>query len=210
MNHKLANLFGYELIKKRNLNDTLKQNLSNVFDSAAINCVIDVGANNGQYGTMLREISYSRRIVSFEPVAEAFEQLERNSRDDRDWEAVNIALGAEESVLEINRLKASDLSSFRQPNAYGNERFAKGMEFVERQQVEMKTLAQLWEGVVGGIDEPRVFLKMDTQGFDLEVLNGGSGAGFLTRHAIRAVIETSLRRNARLPDSAGTVRQAWI
>jgi SAM-dependent methyltransferase len=61
-------LFGYERIKKRKLHDTLEQHLAALLPQLAINCVVDVGANTGQFGAMLRRIGYAGRIVSFEPL----------------------------------------------------------------------------------------------------------------------------------------------
>jgi hypothetical protein len=47
---------------------------------------------------------------------------------------------------------------------------------IERvEEVRIARLETLWDRCVEGIDEPRVFLKMDTQGFDRVVL-AGAGA----------------------------------
>ena len=41
-----------------------------------IDTVLDVGANVGQTGQMLRDLHYRGRIISFEPLSEAFKVLE--------------------------------------------------------------------------------------------------------------------------------------
>ena len=44
-----------------------------------INCVLDVGANRGQFAHELRAIGYGGDIISFEPVNREFEVLDRKS-----------------------------------------------------------------------------------------------------------------------------------
>jgi FkbM family methyltransferase len=174
LHRRIAALFGYELIKKRKLNDTLEQHLGNLLDLLEINCVIDVGANKGQYGQMLRRCGYVGRIVSFEPLADAYAELVKVSRDDADWQAHNVALGREGTVRTINRLASSDFSSFLEPNSYAVERFKWRVDVTERRDVQIVTLASVWADAAKGIAQPRAFLKLDTQGFDLEVLEGAS------------------------------------
>lgn len=176
LHRKVAALFGYELIKKRKLNDTLEQHLRNLLSLLEINCVIDVGANAGQYGRMLRRCGYSGRIVSFEPLAHAYAGLAAASTGDVDWQVHNLALGREPCARIINRLASSDFSSFREPNSYAAERFGWRVQVAERREVRMATLASVWPEAAKGIDRPRAFLKLDTQGFDLEVVAGAGAA----------------------------------
>ncbi len=172
LHHKVAGVFGYELIKKSKLNDTLEKHLRNVLGLLKINCVIDVGANAGQFGSMIRNMGYRERIVSFEPLASAFAQLEHATSDDKKWRVFQLAVGSRNSKMIINRTDDTDFSSFRTPNAYGKKRFPNHMNPAGQEKVEMATLAHLWPDITDGINKPRVFLKMDTQGYDLEVLKG--------------------------------------
>ena len=61
-----------------------------------ITLVIDVGANEGQYGAGLRRAGYTGRVVSFEPGAEAHRNLTQRAHADVQWDvAPRLALGAE-------------------------------------------------------------------------------------------------------------------
>src|ERR1700683_2208237 len=62
-----------------------------------VNLVFDVGANIGQFALSLRDAGYDGRIVSFEPLSDAWEKLKEASRSDGLWEvAPRGAIGAED------------------------------------------------------------------------------------------------------------------
>jgi hypothetical protein len=63
----------------------LPQHLMALLELYRVNCVLDVGANRGQYGTLLREAGYAGRIVSFEPVPHIAQQLEAVAAKDGNW-----------------------------------------------------------------------------------------------------------------------------
>src|SRR5689334_2580098 len=60
----------------------------------AVTLVVDVGANGGQYGMLLRRDGYSGAIVSFEPLSSAYRELEKTRGGDPGWQSRNLALGA--------------------------------------------------------------------------------------------------------------------
>lgn len=142
-----------------------------------VDCVIDVGANTGQFAQELRAHGFRGHIVSFEPVPDFVEQLEKLSADDDRWSVRQIALGSTEGTIPI-RVQHS-LSSALTATEYGRGRFVSLREFAGTEPIEVPLrrldgmLDELLEPVVAsGIERPRVFLKMDTQGFDLEVFRG--------------------------------------
>ena len=76
-----------------------------------VSTVIDVGANVGQFGIDLRISGYRGEIISYEPVAEFFDQLQLNSRRFGDWKAFQMGIGSREENLNIAVAGNSGLSS---------------------------------------------------------------------------------------------------
>jgi FkbM family methyltransferase len=145
-----------------------------MFPYLGINCVFDVGARYGEYGTFLRQNGYQGHIISFEPVSSNFERLSRCCANDPKWRAFQYALGSENTVAEINVAKLSNYSSFLQPTAR-TVRIAAGSTIESTEEVVVRRLDDVFDDLLAEIDEPRIYLKMDTQGWDLEVLRGADG-----------------------------------
>src|ERR1700686_1867632 len=59
-----------------------------------VDCVLDVGANRGQFAQELRGIGYNGQIISFEPIASEFSVLRRKFANDSKWRGYQIALGS--------------------------------------------------------------------------------------------------------------------
>lgn len=153
----------------------LRQHLRRVFAKAGVNCVIDAGARHGEYGLLLRHNGYRGRIISFEPVARSYARLSERAVRDPNWVAVNAALGSEDGTAEINVTADSYLASFLQPSAFGQQEFGSlgGTTIESVETVTVQRLDTAWPTVA--VEDARVYLKMDTQGWDLEVLAGASG-----------------------------------
>lgn len=135
-----------------------------------VNCVFDVGANKGQYGKQLREFGYRGRIVSFEPVPDALAALRKAAERDPDWQVYPCALGREASVQDMH-LGWKTMNSLLEPSAYGQQRYRRFADS-RTTQVQLRRLDEVMDEALQGITAPRPFLKMDTQGFDMEVFAG--------------------------------------
>ena len=144
--------------------------LQAAFARRGITHVVDVGARNGEYGTYLRQIGYTGRIVSFEPVAAHFANLSSKAGADGRWDVHPSALGSSPGTAEIRVAAASDFSSFRTANAECADQFPDGAKVDHVERVQVARLDDRLDTVVPG--SARVMLKMDTQGWDLEVLKG--------------------------------------
>ncbi|QNN65773.1 FkbM family methyltransferase [Sphingomonas rhizophila] len=140
-----------------------------------IDCVLDVGANGGQYGSELRRIGYRGLVISFEPDPTAFQRLRERAADDRKWEALNVALGREAGRAKFNIMEVSLFNSFRAPSTSETDRFAGANEIKETVEVDVERLSDALPRLRSEHSFRNVFLKMDTQGFDSEVFAGASG-----------------------------------
>ena len=139
-----------------------------------IDCVIDVGGNEGQTGSALLKAGWAGRIVSFEPVAAAHRDLERAASRAGNWTvAPRMALGAENGEIEINVGLTHNWSSIR---AVRDEtvRIRPKSRTVARECVPLRRL----DGVLTDFAAPkdRLFVKIDTQGYEGEILAGAAGA----------------------------------
>ncbi|MFD7455575.1 MULTISPECIES: FkbM family methyltransferase [unclassified Streptomyces] len=146
------------------------QHVAAMLDLYRVNCVFDVGANAGQYARRLRRLGYTGRIVSFEPTADAFARLKDAARDDPNWHVHHCGLGREDTVSTIHT-GWNTMNSLLPPSDYGRDRYRR-FATTRTEQIEIRRLDGVMEKALDGIEEPRPYLKMDTQGYDLEVFAG--------------------------------------
>ena len=135
----------------------------------AINLVLDVGANEGQYANELRRSGYSGRIVSFEPVDSAYRELERRMRGDAEWKGLNCALGDVAGEAAINVGGSTQSSSLRQILPVYQDA-SPHSKYVGCQQTHVRTLDEVLPSISTGGDQ--IWLKVDAQGFEKNILLG--------------------------------------
>lgn len=146
--------------------------VNQIFAAKGIDLVFDIGANIGQYAGYLREAGYEGRIVSFEPLSNAHEVLQLTSAHDAKWTiAPRLAIGERIGRAEINISRESDMSSIR-PLAQAAMGFTPSSEMTGSEPVGMTTLAEIFDRYATPDDI--VFVKVDTQGYELPVLEGAA------------------------------------
>jgi len=163
--------FGYQIMRFPALHSH-ERHIHKLLSTLAVNCVLDVGAHKGEFYQFLRRAGYGGRVVSFEPLPESFARLRQVAAGDPDWRGYNVALGRETGTLPINVPDSTGFASFLRPNDYCRERFPVAHWDGRTVIVRVERLESLYADVVAGIERPRVFLKMDTQGWDSAVLAG--------------------------------------
>jgi FkbM family methyltransferase len=185
--NQILNRLGYVAFREENLASfPLSKHLTDLFELYQIDCVFDVGGNEGLYGTLLRDrVGYQGAIVSVEPVAEHADKLRAKANGDQNWFVRQVALGAQPGPLAMNVTRHGVFSSFLVPDNSKMPAFAEQNEVVRTEQVEVITFETLlaWaraEGVTAG----NVYLKLDTQGYDLDVLKG-AGTGLAAVRALQ-------------------------
>jgi FkbM family methyltransferase len=134
-----------------------------------VDLLIDGGANRGQWASEARRHGYRGRLLSVEPADEPFRMLEAASASDTLWEIRNVALGRSVGTGTLN-VSENSLYSSLLPLDPLTEQGEPTARFVGTQDVPIQTL----DSLVSSVGPSRALgVKMDVQGFEREVLDGG-------------------------------------
>ncbi|MET0449015.1 MAG: FkbM family methyltransferase [Aeromicrobium sp.] len=136
-----------------------------------VDLVLDVGAADGGYGTSLRSFGYTGTIVSFEPQASVFGRLSAHVADDPRWTARHLALGTEPGEVTMN-IASNSTSSSILPMLDSHIAAEPSVTYVGTETVTVSRLDDETHDLL--VAHRRPFLKIDTQGFERDVLAGGS------------------------------------
>jgi FkbM family methyltransferase len=181
--------FGLDIVRSHT---TLDGHLARLLTSLGVNVVLDVGACDGGYSRLLRQIGYRGRIVSFEPIAESYAKLRADRRRDPAWRGMPLALSDQPGERPMHVSWHPDQTSFYEPVADARTWFEGAAPVKTIATVQVARLDDVIVSCLDGIQRPRVFLKMDTQGHDLAVLRGAAAAldvvvGMQSEVAVRAL-----------------------
>lgn len=153
------------------------QALKRFLSAFAVDCLLDVGANRGQYATMARkDAGYRGLILSFEPNPDIFAELERSAAADPHWHAFNMALSDFDGSADFNIMAADQFSSLQPPSGDQDAVFADRNKVTKTVETPCRRIDTLLPELAAGHRFNRPFLKMDTQGHDLSVCEGAGEA----------------------------------
>lgn len=150
----------------------------------AIDLVLDVGANKGQYAKKILDVGYRGDVISFEPLPSAFAELEIAAERNPQWTCVNLAVGETNAEVFLNESANSQSSSILSMLP-SHVAAAPESRYVAGQLVRMTRLDSYLRDRVH--ESSRVWLKLDVQGYERRVLEGATDTIPLVQ-----VIETEL------------------
>ena len=162
---KALKSIGYQL-KKYQEEDIPKLKIITHFE---INKLLDVGANVGQYSLEMRRIGFNKKIISFEPLKNAYEKLKEAASKDKNWVVNNYALGNEnvESLINVSGNSASSSILNMLPE---HIKRAPESKYIAKENIVIKKLDSIFENLFEAGDN--IMLKIDTQGFEKNVILG--------------------------------------
>jgi FkbM family methyltransferase len=135
----------------------------NLFKQAGIDLILDVGANAGQTYESFRWAGFKGPICSFEPNPAMFKQLQ--GQPGYQWQRLPYALSSQTGQAKFFITDCDNANGLQAP--LGKRKVTGEIN------VQTYRLDELWP--LEKFSARNVFLKIDTEGHDLEVVKGASG-----------------------------------
>jgi FkbM family methyltransferase len=175
---KINSGLGYKIILIRDFNNNLKKHLKNILELKNIDCILDVGANTGQYGKYIRGLGFSGHIFSFEPCNVSYKKLIEASAKDEKWHVFQCGLGDSTSTMAMNVFPENSVfSSLLKVKKGGllETKYNLNDFEVYSEDVDVFRMDEIMPSKIEEFGFKRIFLKMDTQGYDSYVFKGAKG-----------------------------------
>lgn len=171
---------------RRNLNrvgveisrDPLIGRVARLCELLGVTTVVDVGANEGQFGRDIRAMRFRGRLVSVEPLAAPFARLADTAETDASWTVVRAAVSDAPGTLTVH-IAGNSVSSSVLPMLDTHTNAEPRSSYVGEEVVPATTVDRLI--AEHAIDPATSYLKVDVQGFESAVLDGA--AETITRFA---------------------------
>ncbi|MFL5764360.1 MAG: FkbM family methyltransferase [Bacteroidia bacterium] len=166
---KIFQNFGI-LIRKYNPATSEELRRIRLFGHYDIDLVFDIGANKGQYAKGIMDAGYKGRIVSFEPLSAVHAIIASEAKGSATWEvAPRCAIGAKKEEIEIH-ISANSVSSTLLNMLDSHIEGAPESKIIGKEKVQVLPLDEIGGSYIK--NAKNLFLKIDVQGFEQEVLKG--------------------------------------
>jgi FkbM family methyltransferase len=163
-----------------------------------IDCIFDVGAHRGKYAQMLREkVGFTGLIISFEPDPTSAGMLREAAGKDSRWIVEEEALSSFDGEQTFNVMVGSQFSSLSTPRSDAVQSLQQLNTVKQSIQVRTETLVSAYQRLHARHGFRRPYLKLDTQGYDLEIVTHGQPVlghfvGLQSELAIKRLYENSV------------------
>lgn len=131
--------------------------------------IIDIGSNKGQFILLMEQIFPNKIVYSFEPIIEMLKKQKKFYKYKKNITFHNLALGSSICSKEFLITSRMDSSSFLK--VVSNTNKSKNYSVIEKRDIKVSTLDEIF--LNEKISHP-ILIKMDVQGYELEVLKGAN------------------------------------
>ena len=152
--------------------------------------IIDIGSNKGQFILLIEKIYPNKNIYSFEPIKEMIDKQKKFFSYKNNIIFHNVALGSSTTLKEFLITARMDSSSFLKIVSDKNK--SKNYDIVENRNIQINTLDNLL--INEKISHP-VLIKIDVQGYELEVLRGANNLLKKTDYLLLEVSKNEMYQN---------------
>lgn len=167
----IEKLFRVKIYRKLPFGNNPLEDIKYVLRKYDIKTVLDVGANLGQTAKSFEESFPKSKIYCIEPILSTFNELKNNTTK-MNVSCYNLALGSENGTIDVKinlSVGNQTMNSLVQKNQDSNK-FKEGPDDFTIEKITVQKLSDFCKSnSISHID----YLKIDTEGYDLEVLKGG-------------------------------------
>ena len=141
--------------------------LENLVKDLHFKTVLDIGSNKGQFILLIKKLYKNKIFYSFEPIREILEKQKKFFKDKRNLFFYNIGIGKKSEKKRFYITNRKDSSSFLKV-----ERKIKDNEDYRVEEERIITIKSLDKIMSKKKLLGPILMKIDVQGFELEVLKG--------------------------------------
>ena len=160
----IFSLFGFRIVRI----DVSKDKI--ISDHLDLELFFDVGANIGQYVKQIRKQGYKNQVVSFEPLSIEHNQLQLIASKDENWQIFDRCAIGNVSGPAIVNISKNSFSSSISGILQSHVEAAPDSIYIGSESVDVYRLSDVYKSNFGQYQ--RIGLKIDVQGFEMEVLRG--------------------------------------
>ena len=162
------------------------------------NCdfVVDIGANNGQWMSTVRSHGYNGEAICIEPLEKNYIKLEAGKSENTI--ALNCAVGNKNGYAWMNIASNDGQSSSILELDLHHNLGAPHIKYISKEKVKIHKLSKILETN----RHKKIFVKIDTQGYEFEVLKSINKANFNDIYAfeIESNLVSTYKRSTLIED----------